>query len=193
MPASYSSIQEIIASETRGESFDILTLPRTSSYLILALHGGNMEPPTSELASFIAGNEHSFYSFVSYKPEGDKTFHVTSAQFQEPSLEELLKVSDTVISLHCVAAPSEEFLFLGGRDTSLGAEIQKNLESAYFSFRETPARYAGKLRRNPCNRGRAGAGVQLEISYPLAVSLKKNLERREEFVRGVRSALRMRG
>jgi len=58
----YSCFGALAAAEQYGLDYDIeARLRKSSSVLIMALHGGKIEPYTDTIADAIAGNDFSFY------------------------------------------------------------------------------------------------------------------------------------
>ncbi|MES2191290.1 MAG: poly-gamma-glutamate hydrolase family protein [Pseudomonadota bacterium] len=61
------------------------------SIAVVAPHGGTIEPPTSQIASDIAGQEFSCYLFEGIRKSNNyKTLHLTSEYFDERKCLELI-------------------------------------------------------------------------------------------------------
>jgi phage replication-related protein YjqB (UPF0714/DUF867 family) len=58
----YFTFAELAAGEDPS-AYRIVSMPRGSAVAIIAPHGGNIEPGTSELARAVAGQELSLYLF----------------------------------------------------------------------------------------------------------------------------------
>jgi phage replication-related protein YjqB (UPF0714/DUF867 family) len=58
----YKSFGELSDQETEGQDYAIRTCLRNGPVLVMAPHGGKIEPGTTKVAEAIAGNDHSFYS-----------------------------------------------------------------------------------------------------------------------------------
>ena len=56
----YKDFTQLAANESAGVDYQIRTRPAGTT-LVLAPHGGGIEPGTSELAEAIAASDHSFY------------------------------------------------------------------------------------------------------------------------------------
>jgi phage replication-related protein YjqB (UPF0714/DUF867 family) len=184
----------------RGEkrrTFRIRTRHRTPT-AIVAPHGGGIEAGTAEIADRIAGSEFSFYAFEGLKASQNRTLHMTSAHFDESECCEMLKNSACVVCIHGEAS-LKKIVFLGGSDTLTGRRIRQALETAGFVVRTHTSRLLqGTDRRNICNRGTTGRGVQLELSKGLRRSFFAGLSRigrrtttenLARFVKALRSAL----
>lgn len=139
-----------------------------SQVAVLAPHGGRIEGRTSEIARLIAGNEHRLYLFEGLRTTGDNfdCLHLGSHFFDEPRAIGLVADCDTVIAVHGYAASGPDVL-LGGLDAPLKRKIARALGAAGFTYLTDGHRFPGSHPRNICNRGRTGAGVQLELSEGL--------------------------
>jgi phage replication-related protein YjqB (UPF0714/DUF867 family) len=60
MVKAYKSFGELSYNESEGQDYVIRTCLRNSPVLVMAPHGGKIEPGTAEIAEAIAGNDHSF-------------------------------------------------------------------------------------------------------------------------------------
>ncbi len=164
----YQNYAELIMSEKEGRDFVVSAIRREgSNCVILAPHGGAIEPGTSEVATEVAQNDLSLYLFEGLKPEGNRRLHITSTNFDEPGCMRLVQASDTVVAIHGEAS-LEPVVFLGGRDTALGRHFKQALvEHGYQVSTHRNANLHGLAAENICNRGCRGKGVQLELSRGL--------------------------
>jgi phage replication-related protein YjqB (UPF0714/DUF867 family) len=147
----------------RGADEDIIRCHRPNSRLcIIAIHGGRMEPGTTEIATGIAGSEFSLYSFVSRKKSD---VHIRSDNFFEP----MAHAHPGVVSIHGLKDEGNAFdIYVGGLDEELKAQIIETLTDAGFSaIEDTTARHSGREMCNICNLGSSGKGLQLEIAKRL--------------------------
>ena len=200
----YSCFEELSAHEARGSDYEVLRRHGTSGIAVLSIHGGGIEPGTSEIADAIAGADHSFYTFRGIKQSGNRDLHITSTTFDEPSALEIVCRSDTIISIHG-SSGQEEFVHAGGLDSELRRCIEAKLRLAGFKTPPGPwslypesedrhpasctaataeelrkpfrmeMRLRGLDKRNICNRSRRARGVQLEISKGLRTTLLRSL------------------
>ena len=137
---------------------------RGSAVVIVAPHGGAIEPGTSEVACAIAGEDLSYYMFEGQKPRNNFDLHLTSSNFDEPSCLALLGAAERVVTVHGEAS-REAVVYIGGRDRQLRAALAVALAGHGFAVAShTSPRMQGSHARNICNLGRAGAGVQLELA-----------------------------
>jgi phage replication-related protein YjqB (UPF0714/DUF867 family) len=163
------SYQHLAAHYQEGVDFAVrITCRAPSRVAVLAPHGGRIEGRTSEIARLIAGDEHRLYLFEGLRKTGDNfdCLHLASHRFDEPRALELIADCDTVIAVHGYAASGPDVL-LGGLDEGFKRQIAQALAESGFSCLTQGHRFPGIDRRNICNRGRSGAGVQIELSEDL--------------------------
>src|SRR5580704_3841422 len=98
MADKYRSFPELAAAETQG-GYEVRTR-YSGATLILAPHGGGIEPGTSELAEAIAGDDHSLYLFEGMKQRNNRDLHITSTNFDERECMTALHRSDRVVAIH---------------------------------------------------------------------------------------------
>lgn len=188
----YCCFEHMRANEARGADYEIFWRLGTSQVAVLSIHGGAIEPGTSEIADVVAGPDHSFYTFKGLRKTKNKDLHITSTLFDEPRALEIVRNSETVISIHG-CSEDEEIVFVGGIDTALSRCIVERLQQAGFkaflSEKEMNFRsIKGRDEHNICNRGRRAMGVQLEISKGLRARMLGDLSHGESIV--CRGALR---
>jgi phage replication-related protein YjqB (UPF0714/DUF867 family) len=193
----YQSFAELSAAERAGIDYRIRTRSAGPT-LVLAPHGGNIEPGTTEIAEAIAASDHSFYTFESLRDADNADLHITSARFDEPGCLAMLAASDLVVTVHGEQRLSEAVL-VGGLHAARSTHVAAAL--ARHGFVVEPAgrpELQGRAPTNVCNRGRTRAGVQLEISKGLRRAFFRSLRSRDRlhttpafdaFVAAVRSSL----
>ena len=198
MPDKYSSFSELAKNEKQGEDFCVRVQERRGTAVVIAIHGGGIEPGTSEVAEGIAGDDLSFYAFVGIKSTGNAALHIRSTRFREPQCIALVAASPRAISIH--GEDSErQVVFLGGRDAAMLNRLRDSLMASGFSVEThgSPG-LQGCDEANICNRGKSGCGVQLELSNALRRSFFESLsrngrktktERFDQFVAAIRRAI----
>src|SRR3990167_9529066 len=73
----YSSFADLAAHEVRGRDYDLLVRHRNGTrVVIIAPHGGGIEPETARIAKGIAGAEFSLYCFKGLKRNGNGRLHI---------------------------------------------------------------------------------------------------------------------
>ena len=167
----YTNFKHLSAHEREGHDFSIEHKRHNDNVAVLAVHGGNTEPGTTEVAKAIAGKEYNYYSMVSHKPLDNGDLHITSTSFDEPRAVKLVQNSLNVLSIHG-SKDVDKTVYLGGLDKEGKARLQKHLESHGFDVKEhdNPA-LSGGGSTNIVNRGLLGEGVQLELSRGLREQL----------------------
>ena len=150
----------------------------------MAPHGGSIEAHTSDIARDIAGLDFNLYLFEGLLKAGNfAALHLSSHLFDEPGCLELLKDCRYVVSVHG-CGHTGEIVLTGGRNAGLRASIAARVRALGVACEDAPVGLDAADRANVCNRGRAGAGVQLEVSMELRRSPHRTL-----LVRAIREAL----
>lgn len=161
----------------RGRDFDVVIGNRgnVESCLIVAPHGGSIEPMTSEIARAVADvNERCFYLFLGLLPRNNwNSFHVDSTSFDEPDFQALVAATEFVVSFHGAERDKARNIYVGGLHDegrqlmveTLNAALQSiGIEAVDAAKSKVAQSIAGLHPRNLTNRGRGGRGVQLEFS-----------------------------
>ena len=151
-----------------GRDFNVTVLPREfSTIAIIAPHGGQIEPRTSEVARQIAGENFNLYLFEGFKPRDNyAALHITSHHFDDPSCLALLSNCETVVAIHGCTS-TENSIMIGGLDTSLKDRISGALQAERIQVKTDNHKFQATDKNNICNRGRAHRGVQLELTSVL--------------------------
>lgn len=148
----YKNFEELAKNEREGADFDIELINRESPCAVIAIHGGNIEPGTTEIARALAGEKYSFYSLVGKNSEEEsEVLHITSSHFDEPKCLALVSKSERVISIHGKSG-KDEFVMVGGLDAEIIKKISDSLKNAGFEIREATENVNGNLPENICNK-----------------------------------------
>ena len=185
----YKTFADLAARVTEGNDFRIVTRKMNTPYLIVAIHGGNIEPFTSEIADGIAGEDHAFYSFEGVRPERNSELHIGSEYFDESSAMDMVRNADVIVSIHGQRDTENEFVMLGGLCEGLKELIKKKLQEVDIAIWPIDLRVRPNSTENICNRGMSGGGVELEISRKLRDALREDAGLHRLFVRAVRDAI----
>jgi phage replication-related protein YjqB (UPF0714/DUF867 family) len=187
----YASFASLAAYETEGVDYQIRIARRTSPIVIVAAHGGTVEPGTSQIAASIAANRFSLYCFEglrSGRPHRD--LHITSERFDEPRALRLVEACEIAIGVHGRKDRDDErSVWLGGLDGQLRDAIAESLEQIGFKAKTAGHSFPGDGKTNICNKGRRAAGVQLELPRTLRRALITDALRLQVFSGAVRSAI----
>ena len=153
--------------ETKGVDYLIETQNGSSSFALLAPHGGSIEPGTDHIARAVAGKEHTYWAFKGIKERDNKILHITSTRFDEPEGIKTAKSAQTAIAIHGCRG-KDSIVYVGGRNRKLKTKIQNALLQAGFNARaHIKEGLKGESPSNLCNRCITGRGVQLEITEGL--------------------------
>jgi phage replication-related protein YjqB (UPF0714/DUF867 family) len=168
LDADYECYADLALAQMEGADFKVSVQRRPeSSVAILAPHGGRIEAGTSEVARAIAGSQFNLYLFEGIRASGNyAALHLTSHRFDEPRCLELLSACDQVITIHGCRGDTPQVL-LGGLDAELKEAVCTAITAAGIEARLDGHGFRAVHPRNICNRGRRGAGVQLELTSAL--------------------------
>jgi phage replication-related protein YjqB (UPF0714/DUF867 family) len=189
MADTYRSFRELAEAEREGRDWVRDHKDRGSRILVMAPHGGWIEPLTTELARAVAGREFSYYSFRGIKGEGNAGLHITSHRFDEPVALEATAAADQVLAIHGERTESRAFVMVGGGCERMRATLAEALAEAGIPVRAPREGLDGRHRRNICNRGRLGTGGQLELSEGLRARFREDPALQARFVQAVRKVL----
>lgn len=205
MPDRYENFAQLAQQEWESTNYQIRLTVKTelsdvvtiqsrvigSRILIMAPHGGKIEPFTNELAEQIAGDRFSCYTFEALKPQQNQDLHITSTRFDEPQALKALQRADLVLTVHGEGTATAEFAIVGGLATAAIAQIETALRAINIPLKPSSnSNLAGEDPRNLCNRGRLKQGVQLELSRGLRDSLRNERQKRQIFTEAIAAALR---
>ena len=175
MSDEYASFRELAAAEREGFDYVVRRRVVPGAPLVLAPHGGGIEPGTSEIADAVAGTEYSLYTLEGVKSDDNGRLHITSTCFDEPRCLALLEQAPWALAIHGECS-DEARVFLGGQHQGARDEFSRVLAGAGFAV-ETHADpgLQGVAPRNVCNRAGRSGGVQLELSFGFRQRLFESL------------------
>jgi phage replication-related protein YjqB (UPF0714/DUF867 family) len=173
----YPNYAALAAARQIGVDYRLLTrIPPGSRLAHIAIHGGGIEPGTTEIADYLAGSTHRFYCFDGMLPSGNSDLHITSTAFDEPQALSLVAASDYVMSWHG-AAGTVPVTYIGGLDTEVGGRITEALTRAGFSVEPGGPGLTGTDPLNIVNKGARSMGVQMELTTALRESFFEDFTR----------------
>ena len=191
-PDFYKNYEELSKAEREGVDFRVVVHQRRAPLTVMAIHGGDIEMGSSDLAATIAGDDLSLYLFEGLKPVGNSKLHITSTHFDEPRALALFKGSPLCLSIHGFLEKTRSVVCVGGGNAALAKKMTDQLNSAAVSLGievESPCtRFGGDDPRNVVNRCEV-PGVQLETSTALRKRLDRDLELRQKFAHIARKAM----
>lgn len=163
---------------------------RTGGAIVIAPHGGKIEPRTSLITETIAGCDLDMYCFEGLMPENNRELHITSRNFDEATALDLLRTKSTVVAVHGRQDRDDlSTVYLGGKDAALVSEIAWCLHEADFQTQKDNHPFPGIQDSNIVNRGLTGKGAQLEVPFSLRRRLGNELDLLERFCGAVRKAI----
>jgi len=174
----YKSFARLKAIERAGVDYCRTILPRNSVITVIAPHGGEIEPGTSEIAKAIAGDHFSLYCFEGLKTQGNRDLHITGTNFDDPDCVELTDKSRVVLAIHG-CDDVNEVVYVGGCNENIRTQLIDALNAAGLQAQEDMTSHCGRNPQNICNRGLPEGGVQLEIAEGLRKKMFKGLKRNE--------------
>ncbi|WP_251943605.1 poly-gamma-glutamate hydrolase family protein [Staphylococcus sp. Marseille-Q5304] len=161
----YESFKDMKAHTKEYRDWKIsTTTSNNNDILITAIHGGGIEPGSSELAKLISKKgDFNLYSFEGLLKSDNQKLHITSTTFDEPKLIKMSKKSKTIVSVHGLDE-DKKVVYIGGQDKGLAKSIKNALEKKGFNVEDSPNYVNGDSKHNIINQNGSGSGVQLEIS-----------------------------
>ncbi len=195
----YYNFHELSQHEIRGTDYSIKIHSRSSHVVVIAPHGGGIEPGTSEIAARTASDDLGMYLFEGIKTKGNGRLHLASTHFDEPECLRLVRTYRSVLTVHgCRSrSPAEEAVYVGGLHAGFRYLLTRHLEHKGFHVLDDN-QTKGISPANICNKGTLGSGAQLEISECLrrrmfrsfsSCGVKGPLSTLDEFVCAIRSAI----
>jgi phage replication-related protein YjqB (UPF0714/DUF867 family) len=185
----YRSFSELESNENEGEDWSREYVKRGSRILVMAPHGGLIEPFTAELARAIAGNDLSFYAFQGLKRAGNHTLHLASHRFDEPLALQAVSSALWALAIHGEKTSGRNFVMVGGLWEDFRQRMARAFVAAGFPVEGPREGLGGENPSNICNRARSGTGGQLEVSEGLRRTLRRDPAEFRRFVEVVRGTL----
>lgn len=170
----YPYFRNLAASKILGIDYDIKNRYGVGDYLVyIAIHGGAVEPPTSQLAAYCAGTTGAYYSFEALSDLTADTLILPAVTFDEPFAQVNVANSTRTISFRGVEdqRENEEVVYISGLDDVLVALVSQELTTAGFVTDTPPLHFEGSDPQNIVNKNRLRAGVQLDLTRSLRKSL----------------------
>jgi len=169
MGASCRDFTELVLRAEKDRDYRLVIWDRGAEITLVAIHGGGIEPMTSELAAAVAGEAYNLYDLQGLLPQGNDVFRIPAHRFDEMRLRVLLGRSQAAVSLDGVEG-AEPLLRLGGRNRRLKAILAEALAQAGFATADPagikPAHDPALFFNRP-----AEGGVQIELTRALRESM----------------------
>lgn len=143
--------------------------------LLVAPHGGGIEPGTSEVMRAVAElGGWAWYEFAGYLRHGNKErLHIASTEFNEPTLVGLLRRTELIVTFHGSREAGKPLVFVGGRlklgrhvmvEAINGSKQRHGIAAIDASQDSGTEQISGLQESNITNRSRMGEGIQMEFS-----------------------------
>lgn len=195
----YQNFAELAAKNVAGKDYKIEVQDRNSGTLVMAFHGGYIEPGTTELAKAVAGEDLSFYGFEGLvERETDEAsytsslLHLTSAKFDEPLLLKLAQAKEFCLAIHGFGGIEADFC-VGGANPDQRKLVAETLAKSLPAFKSCELccnPFNGTSLKNPVNRC-LKRGVQIELSPRLRKQIISDSNLRQEIAQALRSAIKL--
>lgn len=182
----------LLRHEIEGVDYRVVAHERAKDRLVMAPHGGWIEPATSEIATAIAGGEWSLFSFEGLRlGRPHKELHVTSEHYDAPQALAMVAMAQRVVAVHGRKDLQDDgddgvTTWVGGRDSGRARAVVAALERTDFAAIIAAHRLTGRAETNICNRGLTGRGVQLEVPKSLRERLVADGELMQRYAAAVR-------
>jgi len=156
-----------------GIDFNVNVISRNHPVLVLAIHGGGIEPFTSDIATAIAGDDFNFYEFKGIRPANNWELHIPSTEFKDERLDSLIDKCAIAVAIHGERSRQNK-LEIGGLNLALQKLITRHITVNGFPVHEPRLGLGGANISNVVNRPKLH-GVQMEISRGLRKSMKESI------------------
>ena len=164
-----SSFAELVLHARRDRDYRLKLLDLRAGATVIAIHGGGIEPLTSELAAAIAGSEYNLYDLQGIRPVGNDELRIPIARFDEMRLGAMVKRGETALSIDGVPG-DEPLVHMGGGNHRLKHLLADRFSEAGWIVAgpATPGAAHDPTRfYNRCTLG----GVHVELSEGLRCSM----------------------
>lgn len=172
MTDTYANFAALAAANVQGVDYEIVSrsVSGAGQLIHIAIHGGAIESPTTQLARYCAGSAGAFYSLMGVRTSDNAALSITPSHFDEPTGVALVAAAAFAVSWHG-AAGSSPVTHVGGLDTYSSAIVRQELENAGFVCDNALAEINGDDTNSIEARTVRRAGVHLELSLALRQSL----------------------
>ncbi|WP_054634866.1 poly-gamma-glutamate hydrolase family protein [Thalassobacillus sp. C254] len=184
----YDSMTELLSDPywSPGRDYSFTIKENDSETVVSSLHGGGIEPGTTEVACLVSEKGgFTYFDFNGRLRKSNTILHVTSNHYDEKNIVRISHEKKHHLAFHgCMG--KESVTYIGGLNYSLRNAIWSSLEAYGFQVELAPFHIGGNNPVNVCNRTKIGKGVQFELSEGLRRSFfsegKWNRPRRRECV-----------
>lgn len=173
MSKSFNTFPELVLNCDANLDYRVQVTDRGATATIICIHGGAIEPLTSELAAAIAGAEYNLYDLQGLRPGDNRQLRIPVARFDEVRLFTLLKRSHVAVSVDGVPGV-DPVVHLGGCNASLKQILYDQLTQSGY---QVSAPYTPGAAHDPARFYNApiAGGVLLELSETLRAEMTAEL------------------
>lgn len=161
-----------------GRDFLVVARPDPAvSVLHLAIHGGGIESPTSQLAELASRPYGPYYTLSGLRSTGNAALIIPATRYDEPRALAAVAEADRTVSWHGVPDPDVgqlDVTNVSGLDRELVVAVRRRLSAAGFRVEFGADDVDGDALDNITNLNRRRAGVQLELSRTQRAALVRN-------------------
>ena len=172
----YPDFHELSSHEQEGKTYKVTTeIQATPGHAIFAIHGGNIEPGTGELAKeMLSHGKIQLYLFEALDTKDPLRLHLTSTHFDDPRALEIAAKNQHCLSLHGYEDHTSKMsVCVGGGDSSLLKKFMESTPPKSVELVACTGKLAGSAKKNIVNRC-SSEGVQLELSTELRNKILKD-------------------
>jgi phage replication-related protein YjqB (UPF0714/DUF867 family) len=169
MAKAFNSFAELVLNSDLNLDYRVLVVDRGVSTTIVCIHGGAIEPLTSELAAAIAGSEYNLYDLQGLRSGDNSALRIPVARFDEVRLFTLLKRSQVALCID--GAPGlDSVVHVGGSNALLKQILREQLSQSDF---QVCASHTTGAAHDPARFYNASlmGGVLLELSAALRAEM----------------------
>jgi phage replication-related protein YjqB (UPF0714/DUF867 family) len=161
----FADFSTLVLHTLKGKDWELVVRQPGAPVTIITIHGGDIEPLTSELAAAIAGDEHNLYDLRGLRAQDNAELRVPPIHFQEMRLQMLLDRCQT--ALHLDGIPGDDpVVILGGGNVTLVGHLEAALRAAGFCVEPPPSPLMVQSRQRFYNQSEL-AGTQMELTLGL--------------------------
>ena len=169
MTQPFRDFAAMVVETHKGQDWDLIIKDPSAAAVIIAIHGGEIEPLTSELATTIAGDDLNLYDLRGIRASNNAQLRIPMIRYQEMRLDFLLR--NCRAALHIEGSPDEgQALVIGGANVRLVQDLGQALATAGFELGEpvsAPLLSSPRRFYNHCPLG----GAQIEVPQGLRAQM----------------------
>ncbi len=161
----YREFAELVLHTVKDKDYRFVITNQSADVTVASIHGGGIEPLTSELAAAIANQQYNLYDFRGLRAQGNDMLRIPVHRFDEVRLRSLLKRSQVGVSIQGIAG-EDTVVHLGGSNKRLREIARQHLEGAGF---ETGGPVSVRASHDPTLffNWPAQGGIQIELTTAL--------------------------